>query len=526
MSSIKLLDCTLRDGGYINNWEFGVERIQAVILGLSISGCDVVECGFLQDKPCNQSQSLFNSVEEIKAYLPTERDHLFFVAMANCGGYDCSRLPVFDGESIWGIRVVFHKHQMNEAIEMCRIIKAKGYAAFLQPMGTDDYSDRALLDLIEYSNEVEPYAFYFVDSLGVMTNNDVLRLAMLIDHNLKSAISLGFHTHNNLQLAYSNIQVLLNMNLERNLILDSSIYGMGRGAGNLSTELLANYLNLNCQKQYNIDRILRVFDEHIRPLRDRFEWGYSVPYYLAAIHKCHPNYATYLINRATLPVTDIGVLLSKIPAQSKRLYSEKLITEMYDEYQSNQINDNETCGLLSAKIVERKVLLLGPGKSLLVHIEKLTSFIAENKPVSISVNYVNTSVPLDYAFFSNKKRFEESPATNVKYIVTSNIHEDVGALKVDYLSLCNQQGKFSDNALVMFLNLLVHLKCKDVYLAGFDGYMGDDYFEPSMKNIFTDDLRHETNIAIRNAIKLNAERIHVHFVTPSLYCDIGEGVIK
>ena len=97
--------------------------------------------------------------------------------------------------------------------------------------------------MIQRVNEIEPYAFYMVDSFGMMKGKDLTRLFYLVEHNLKEDIWIGFHSHNNMQLAYSNAQVLVGAHTKHNLVIDSSVYGMGRGAGNLNTELFVEYLN-------------------------------------------------------------------------------------------------------------------------------------------------------------------------------------------------------------------------------------------------------------------------------------------
>lgn len=521
--NIKLLDCTLRDGGYINDWRFGERRIRGVLEGLAAAGVDIAECGFLQDKPHGPEQSLYSGIAELERVLPGKRGNTQYVAMMNSGGFDAGKLLPEDADKIFGIRVVFHAHQAEAALEECRIIKEKGYRAFLQPMGTVSYSDKELIGLVEKANAIEPYAFYFVDSLGVMDSDDVVRLTLLINHNLKPSIVMGFHAHNNLQLAFSNVQKLINMRLKREIIIDSSIYGMGRGAGNLHTELLAHYLNANCGANYNTDWILRVYDEHIRTIREEYSWGYSVPHYLAAVYKCHQNYGTYLMKRATLPVTDIGVLLSKIPEESRRLYSEKLIDDLYMEYMADKVDDSEAIERLKNELANRDVLLLGPGKTLATHSERISEYIKDNAPVVISINHNSSAYPIDYAFFSNRKRFEESRPQNAKCILTSNIKSEADrALTVDYMTLCNQRGRFSDNAALMLLSLLERVGCATASLAGLDGYTGNDYYEKGLQNIADREWMRDINAAVGSSIAQYGQRIKIAFLTPSLYN--GEGV--
>ena len=183
-----------------------------------------------------------------------------YVAMACYGEYDINQLTEYDGTSIDGIRVTFHYNEVEKALVYCKAIMDKGYKVFVQPVGTTSYSDEQLLQLIKHVNELQPYAFYLVDTLGLMHPNDVLRFFYLIDHNLQKTIHMGFHSHNNLQLSYSNCQTLAQLATDRVISLDSSVYGMGRGAGNLNTELIANYLNERNGRKYEIEPLLEVVD--------------------------------------------------------------------------------------------------------------------------------------------------------------------------------------------------------------------------------------------------------------------------
>jgi 4-hydroxy 2-oxovalerate aldolase len=517
--NIKLLDCTLRDGGYVNNWEFGEEHIRSVIIGLTSANIDIIECGFIQDKPHSDEQSLFNSIDEVLSVLPTEHKTSQYVVMMNSGEYDVSQLLSDDANKIFGIRIVFHAHQAEQTLTECKALKDKGYRVFLQPMGTDAYSDKSLIELIEKVNEIEPYAFYFVDSLGVMTSEDVVRIALLIHNSLNPGIVMGFHSHNNLQLSFSNVQKLINMRLKRELIVDSSVFGMGRGAGNLHSELLANYLNTAFDADYGVDWILRVYDESIRNLREQFTWGYSVPHYLAAVYKCHQNYGSYLMKRATLPITDISVLLSRIPDESKRQYSEKLIDDLYVEYISNKVDDSEDLSKLKTELFGRKLLLLAPGKTLKTHKAEIDSFIQRQQPMIISINNKLNLYNTDYIFFSNRKRYEMLKTISSKLILTSNVTTSANnAYIIDYTTLCNQHGKYSDNAALMLLSLLVRLGCKAVSFAGLDGFTGDgDYYNEILHQDLDDDWIQSMNEAISKEIKQYRKLITIDFVTPTLY---------
>ena len=229
MNKVQVLDCTLRDGGYCNKWQFGFENIKKIISGLVEANVEIIECGFITNGIVYDSKyTKFTTVEQIKSVIPKHRSNKKFVVMMNYGEYSLQNLPDCDGSCIDGIRVAFHKKNLIEALELCKQIKKKGYLVFVQPMLSLSYSDEEFLSLIQKVNEFEPYAFYIVDSFGMMKSKDLIRLFYMIEHSLKENVWIGFHSHNNMQLAYSNAQKLITVQTNRNLVIDSSIMGMGR----------------------------------------------------------------------------------------------------------------------------------------------------------------------------------------------------------------------------------------------------------------------------------------------------------
>ena len=260
---VEILDCTLRDGGYVNDWRFGRKVIAAVLDKLDQAKIDIIECGFLTRMVKERDCSLFGSVADIKEMLPQEKNSMY-VAMIAIGEKELhpSELQPYDGSSIEGIRLTFHKKEIPQAFEWAGIIMEKGYKVFMQPVGTVFYSDIELLQLVEKINLLNPYAFYIVDTLGSMYRNEVSHRFYLIDENMNPEIRLGFHGHNNLQLAFSNAQILGKIQTKRTLILDSSVYGMGRGAGNLPTELITQYINKNIESRYDVTMVMDIYDEY------------------------------------------------------------------------------------------------------------------------------------------------------------------------------------------------------------------------------------------------------------------------
>ena len=524
MSNVSVLDCTLRDGGYVNNWEFGEKNIKKIAERLCDSAIEYIECGFLSDtKSSTKLQSIFQSIQNANEIFSDCSRHI--ALMVNCGEVKVENIPAYNGGKVSLIRIAFHKHQKEEAQDLCSKLKQKGYSVFFQPMVTMSYSDQELLDLIQWANNNEPDAFYIVDSFGTMRKNDVMRFFYLIDNNLNPEIKIGFHSHNNLQLSFSNAQELMMMHSKRDIIIDSSVFGMGRGAGNLCTELLTQFINENIEKKYNLIPVLEIMDEYIMPIYSTRPWGYSAPYYIAAINNCHPNYATFLMNKQTLCIRDINTIIRSIPEESKRLYNVDLISELYRNYQQHNIDDSE----IIRKIIEicdsKKILILAPGKSLATYSMQIKKFITENSPVIFAINHIPENFPYDIVFISNLKRFkgldDAVEKLGERLICTSNISTSHA---VNYSSYLNEEEIISDNAGLMLINVLKKADVHELYLAGFDGFQTSgegNYFDGKLNLNIQYQKREEMNDAIIGYFAKLRRNLNVNFLTPTIY-DTGD----
>jgi 4-hydroxy 2-oxovalerate aldolase len=523
MSEIQILDCTLRDGGYVNDFQFGKNAISKIINQLTEANIDIIECGFLEDCMYDENTTIFSSVEEIKSFIPFNRKNSMYVAMACYGEYSLDKLCDYDGTSIDGIRVTFHYNEIEDALEYCEHIQNKGYKLFIQPVGTTSYTDEQLISLIQKVNKIHPYSFYLVDTLGLMDQEDVLRMFYLINHNLNKNINMGFHSHNNLQLSFSNCQQFSRIETDRRISLDSSVYGMGRGAGNLNTELIANYLNKHQSHQYVVEPLLEIIDEFIIHIREKFEWGYTVPYYLAAINGCHPNYASYLSNKQTLPVKSISTILRMIEPDLRSLYDKKIIEQKYKEFQERDIDDSLTIKNLYQSIAKKNILLIAPGHSLVKNEQKLINLVKDENCVVISISFVPNFIETDFVFLSNFKRYNTTfnqTQKKINLIHTSNIQiPDNNDLIVNYSSLLNEEDIIMDNSSLMALNLLTKLQPEKVYLAGLDGYSFDkeNYYAERLNLIQNKEVIQEQNKAMKNKINKLHKKLAIEFVTSSLY---------
>ncbi len=529
MSSVNLLDCTLRDGGYINNWNFGFNTIKNICNNLLDANMDIIEIGFLTDKTHTTDDSLYYNCDEMEQVLRQDRGNTLIAAMIAIGEKEMNpeSLPKAENTVLDIVRITFHhnKEEIEKAVSYARCLMEKGYKVCMQPVGTTIYKDKDLLELIEIVNDLNPYAFYLVDTLGTLYKKELLKFLYLIDYNLNANIKLGFHSHNNLQMSYANAQMILEYHSAREFLIDCSLFGMGRGAGNLCTELITQYMNTEGITAYDMIPIMASIDDYINPIYLSKSWGYSAHYYMAAVHNCHPNYASYLMNKQTLNMNQIDLILRSLPMCSRHIFNKELAEQVYYQFQSRDIDDEIGIEQLRKDIVlsDRTVLILAPGKTILDYKKDIDAFILEEMPIIISINGSYKGYKSDYIFLSNQKRMYGIDYENYNggVIITSNLpklREEY--IYVDYDKLANQLYQESDNAGLMLIRLLANIGMKKIYVAGFDGFelvAKNNYYARELINNVSPEFIAVKNYSIGKQLSNMMKIIDVEFLTPSLY---------
>ena len=324
-----------------------------------------------------------------------------------------------------------------------------------------------------------------------------------------------------MQLSFSNAQALIEANNKRELIIDTSVRGMGRGAGNLCTELMITYLNdnynYNYNKQYNLIPILKIVDEQINKIFAQTPWGYNLPYYLAASMQVHPNYASFLTDKASISVESMNEILSSIPDNKKSNFDEKLIQGLYLKYQENEVDDSKVLDKLKIDIADKKILIIAPGKTITTEREKINDYIKQNNPFIISINFRPQDFMVDNVFIGNARRFSEQ--INLKdVIVTSNIKTNKVA-QLNYGSYLNNS-EMADNSALMLLKALIKIGIKEVVFAGLDGFSSDknNYFSSEMiNNAKLGEEFDRRNDIMSAVLKKLSRQINIKFITTSLY---------
>lgn len=522
MEKISILDCTLRDGGYCNQWEFGKKNISKIVNGLISSNIEIIECGFLTEKTeYFENRSKYTKMEQLKDLIPSMDTKQIFVVMINYGEYDIEKLPECKDSPVDGIRVAFHKSVRNEALDYCKKIKEKGYLIFVQPMVSMSYSEKEFLNLIESVNEISPYAFYIVDSFGAMKKKSLLKLFSMVKDNLAGEIAIGFHSHDNFKLANSNAQALIENQDGRELIIDVSVHGMGRGAGNLNAELFLEYLNDDLEeKKYAIKPLILIADEILGRFYKEKSWGYSLPNYLSAVHMIHPSYANYLSEKNTLTVDAMDDIFSLMDPVKAVEFDPNYIEQVYSDYMSRGSVNSARFDEVKSYLADKKVLLIAPGKTATDEKDKIVKFVNDNKPIVISVNHDYPYVSTDFIFVSNMRRFKELPdKVHKKAITTTNIVAEDTYMTVDYYALSNMSESVKDNAGLMAIQFVMSIAA-NIYLAGYDGYKcaaAENYETNDMVLVMNEHQIEKLNSGMAQVLDMYQNKINIRFLTPSRF---------
>ncbi|MCD7740509.1 MAG: hypothetical protein LUH11_04085, partial [Candidatus Gastranaerophilales bacterium] len=290
-----------------------------------------IEIGFLQDNISpSLNKTISNNIDIFDRILSKIPDKKFKTAvMINSGKFNINFLKHKNETLIDEIRLMFKKQDLKEAVDNAVKIKEKGYSLSLNPVSVTAYKNDDLKNLIKSANKIQPEIIYIVDTYGLMDEQETIDVFNLFNNELNENIKIGYHTHNNLQLAYANSIKIINNSLKRNIVVDGSLYGMGKRAGNTNTELIAAYLNKNYNHNYDINKINDIIESTIIPMHKKYEWGYSISHYLAAINKCHSEYVTYLKNEKNIPYSEINKILKNIPENKKLTFDENCINMIF-----------------------------------------------------------------------------------------------------------------------------------------------------------------------------------------------------
>lgn len=532
MNHAMLLDCTLRDGAYLIDKKFGDTTIHGIINGLQKTGIDIIEIGFLQDDGFGEGKTVFKNSLDAEKFVPADKGDTLYAVLADFCRYSIDNLDNYTGKSFDAVRACFFKKERYEVLEFCKQVKAKGYKLFVQPVDILGYTDTEIIEFVNLVNAIEPYCFSIVDTFGSMYVDDLQRVYSLIDHNLVSTSKIGFHSHNNMQMSSALSQEFLKMTFgKREVVVDTTLSGMGRGAGNTPTELVAQYMVSKLGYSYDIDAMLDIIDEYMDNIRSRCSWGYDTHYFIAGAYSAHVNNIAYLKKKNSIRYKDIRYILNKIGAVPRKRYDYDLLDNTYIDYLNSDIDDSKAIAELKATLGNKNIVLIAPGATAKTCADKINQYVKDNNAVVITVNFMYDDVKSDYMYFSNVRRYEywknDEKFSDVAKIVTSNVTTapQSDETVVSFTNLVKCGWEHMDNSAILSLRLLDTLGVKSIAIAGLDGYdykASDTNYvsqEMELSNVSIESLllNEEIKEMLKDFIDTKTGKEDILFITPSRF---------
>ena len=448
--------------------------------------------------------------------------------------YQADTLPPCDGTTIDAIRIVFPYGKHKEGIEVGKRIEKKGYKIYFQAANTLAYSNQDLIELAKAVNGAGPAALSIVDTFGAMYHEDLERMVKVLDQELDTKIKLGFHSHNNQQLSFALSMHFVELldRTDRGGIVDASLCGMGRGAGNATTELVANYLNQKQHCNYDMNQIMDAIDMYMSYFQENYTWGYSTPYFIAGMYCCHVNNIAYLQKNHRVNAQGMRNIIESLSPEDRRKYDYDLLEKKYLENQNRIVDDESVLEYLEQEFDGREIFLIAPGKTCETEKDSIKSYIRVHNPVVIGVNAINPAYSYDYLFIVNAVRYEYAKEIypqqfySTKKILLSNIktRADENELIVNFNRVIKRGWEHFDNAVINLFRLLDKLHVSRVSIAGFDGFKhkyNESYADSALPTLNPDNKWDELNDEIDDMFQdfksTTENTMKVKFVTESIF---------
>lgn len=494
--NFKLLDCTLRDGGYINNWEFDEDFASNLYNCINSSRCEYIEVGFFE--PQSQTPKPYTSFkpENIRPFLGGVTKTALLV------NYNRElNLEMFPMQADFGIsmlRIAAHKQDRHEASEFSAQLSAKGYETTVNYMGISNYSDAEIVELADLMNLYKGKVsyFYIADSFGSLVPAKTRWIFETL-RNISDA-GLGFHPHNNLQLAFANTFEALKNGAD---IVDGSIYGMGRGGGNLNLEALLVFLEQAVPGKYDVLPVLDFAEIYMEQLQKRYSWGYSLPNVISGALACHPNYPKEMLKFKSFSAKEVFDFLSVIPKTEKGKFNKEYCIDSFFNYRKEKSDNLKPIVSASFKNLvfekQKKALVVCGGNSVATQREQINDFISSNNPAIVSVNSTVLPFEINAVFFGNSRRFSRyyneardkyevilnpfiEPSNNIDLNIEFLSRVPIKAFLPSLSFAKNYPQKIPTNSGVEAILALSYLGFKEIFVVGMDGYSinQDKYYYP------------------------------------------------
>jgi len=484
-----LLDCTFRDGGYYNKWNFDLDLFQEYLKSMSVCKVDIVEIGFRFNMKNEYLGPFAFTTEDFlnKIFLPNNLKYAVMINAKEFYGQEKQINKIFIKKSkskVDLVRIAINFNEYKNSFKIIQILKKLGYEVGLNLMQSHDKSKENLIDtindIIKWNLNID--YLYFADSLGCMDSKYVGFITTILKDNWNGKI--GIHAHNNKSMALSNTLHSLKSGAG---ICDSTILGMGRGAGNAQTEFLLQELKgpLKNKQLISINKIINKFNI----LKTQYGWGYNFLYFYAANNKIHPTYIQTFLSEKRYTEVQILNLLQHLSKKDLLSFSQSKINEIFYESYSELTNIKKTN---LNKIKGNNALILGNGNSVLKNLDKIKKLLKTKKYTSIFLNknqYIQNKELADLTVVVNNFRLlsdlSELSTGNLNLIAPINKFKKKFNIKfknknIKNYPVCIKKQTFvanenytilpSDLAINYALSICKILKFKNIFLIGIDGY--------------------------------------------------------
>jgi len=285
---IKVIDCSVRDGGLMNKWQFDDNFVRKTYTALTEAGVDYMEIGYLSSESAFSRDEVgpwkFCAEADIRRIIGESEKKIKLSAMADIGRIAYDDIPLKSESSLDMIRVACYAHQVDAAIELAHHCMDKGYEATINLMAVSTVVQRELDEALDDLSKSRVPIVYVVDSFGAFYSEDIDLLAKKYMDRLPGK-TIGIHCHNNQQLAFANTITAI---IDGINYLDASLYGIGRGAGNCPLELLISFLK---NPKFRVRPLIDAIETVILPWQEKIDWGYYIPYMVAGALNQHPRAA-------------------------------------------------------------------------------------------------------------------------------------------------------------------------------------------------------------------------------------------
>lgn len=507
MKQFFLLDCTLRDGGYYNNWDFDLDLVEEYLNVMSKINVDYVEIGLRSLKnngfkgPYAYSKEAFlNSINipsDLKIGVMINASELI-VENQFCLDTLKTLVPVsIKNSKVTLVRIAAHGHEISKIGEAIGYLKNLGYTVGLNLMQIAQLEKDQILQALEYVELSKPDVFYIADSLGGLKSENLHELFSLI----KSVWSgpYGFHAHDNLRLALSNTVTSLQLGAKW---VDATVMGMGRGPGNTKTEDLLS-LSDKCDDYTSLAPLFDFIDNYFNSLHKKYNWGTNPFYILSALKDIHPTYIQTLLSDRGYSKKQILEVILALEKQKSNSYDPKVLQSLkgHDSEQKFYPEFNP-----EDYFSDKKVLLLAPGQSLSKHKLALLDFIKKESPVVVEFNCheIISSENIDFRIAIHPLRImadieaykqSEIPLITSLGNLPENVVNSLSGCKIYNKSISVSKDGISFNIeslsipnlyVISYALLLMYIgKADEIFLAGFDGYPHDKLKQSIINNVFT-----------------------------------------